>query len=71
MLKFFLISAIIWFVIIKLLRFKFVVYKGPGNTGYQQKKNREGSITMKPGFKQEIKGKKGENGEYVDYEEVN
>ncbi|MBC7390570.1 MAG: hypothetical protein H7329_15260 [Opitutaceae bacterium] len=52
------------------MRFKFVVYKGPGTSGYQHNKNREGSISMKPGFKVENKNAKGDKGEYVDYEEV-
>ena len=67
--KFFLVSLVIWFVIFKLLRFKFIVYKGPSSGRFQGNK-KEGSITFnKSDFKS--KGNKpSDNGEYVDYEEV-
>ncbi len=70
MLKFFLISAIIWFIIIKLLRFKFVVYKAPGSGGFNQSKRREGSISMSKTTVAPNKDNKRDKGEYVEYEEV-
>ena len=70
MLKFIFISAIIWFLVIKLLRFKFVVYKGPGNSGYQPKMKTEGRFKMnnKPSSKSTINAN--DKGDYIDYEEV-
>ena len=68
--KFFLVSLIIWFVIFKLLRFKFIVYKGPSSGRFQGNSKKEGSITLN---KSDVKAKgikPSDNGEYVDYEEV-
>ena len=67
MLKFFIVSIIIWFLIIKILRFKFIVYKGPSGRYSDLKKNQtsQGFKNVKPNKRTDTN-----NGEYVDYEEV-
>lgn len=69
--KYLIISAIVWFVIVKLMRFKFVIYKGntfsapTNNAGRRQ----EGSISVE-GKSAKQSNQRSKDGEYIDYEEV-
>jgi hypothetical protein len=75
MLKFILISFVVWFVIFRLFRFKFVLYKNTHSstsTNQRQGSNKpEGTITVDnlDSGKGRIR-KDSQDGEYVDYEEV-
>ena len=70
MFKFILITVVIWFVIIKLLRFKFVVYKGQGNTFQQNKGQKSGFQVNNMSTRKKDITNKNDKGEYVEYEEV-
>ena len=70
--KFLLISLVVWFFVRRLMKFRFVVYKGGfGNQApnYQPKKP-EGSITIENKSTKDKGSKNASDGDYVDYEEV-
>jgi hypothetical protein len=73
MLKFILITVLIWFILTKVFRLKLIVFKntsGPRHQNYEHSNRKEGSIVIEkiPQKKKTEQDTKG--GDYVDYEEV-
>ncbi|HAR20699.1 MAG TPA: hypothetical protein DCR46_08550 [Cytophagales bacterium] len=73
MVKFIFISLAIWFVITRLMRFKFVVYRGNpmhNDNRYHQNQKPEGSITIDNLNSRPRNDKNVADEEYIDFEEV-
>ena len=70
MLKFLFISIVVWLIVTRLMRFKFVVYRNDfdSHAAANNQRAREGTITID---QNDSKGRnRNSGGEYIDYEEV-
>ncbi len=75
MVKFFLITLLIWFVLTRLLRFRLIVFRNSadgGSGGFQNHAHsrKEGTIVVDKVPKKEKEEHRAQGGDYVDFEEV-